>query len=151
MITICPHQKSGCQSHSIRGQQLIAKFVIVTVWCIFHLQNDDISARHRLLLSMYDKSSLTLDEKTKKEQKVPWKKLPPKDSSLSKDLYFYFYEFVMALRLGDVKMAKKSFDFLKKYFNPMCIKLAVKLLDDIMDRGGLDKRGFADKFINRNT
>lgn len=100
---------------------------------------------------MYDKSSLTLDEKTKKEQKVPWKKLPPKDSSLSKDLYFYFYEFVMALRLGDVKMAKKSFDFLKKYFNPMCIKLAVKLLDDIMDRGGLDKRGFADKFINRNT
>lgn len=114
-----------------------------------NLQNDDISARHRLLLSMYDKSSLVLDEKEKSERKVPWKKLPPKDSSLSKDLYFYFYEFVMALRHGDVEMAKKSFDFLEKYFDVMCIKLAVKLLDEVMDRGGLDKRGFADKFISR--
>ncbi|VDN94659.1 unnamed protein product [Brugia pahangi] len=110
--------------------------------------NDDISARHRLLLSMYDESSLLLDEKTKKERKIPWKKLPPKDSSLSKDLYFYFYEFVMALRHGDVEMAKKSFDFLEKHFNLMNSKLAMKLLDDVMDRGGLDKRGFADKFIS---
>ncbi|CAG9537812.1 unnamed protein product [Cercopithifilaria johnstoni] len=131
------------------GEELLRDCEIASVLLLLQGKNDDISARHRLLLSMYDKSSLVLDEKTKKEQKVPWKKLPPKDSSLSKDLYFYFYEFVMALRLGDVEMARKNFDFLEKYFNLMCIKLAMKLLDEVMDRGGLDKRGFADKFISR--
>lgn len=127
----------------------VCKYNHTNAFFKLNLQNDDISARHRLLLSMYDKSSLVLDEKTEKEQKIPWKKLPPKDSSLSKDLYFYFYEFVMALRLGDVEMARKSFDFLEEHFNFMCTKLGMKLLDEIMDRGGLDKRGFADKFISR--
>ncbi|VIO89466.1 Uncharacterized protein BM_BM11018 [Brugia malayi] len=129
------------------GEELLKDCEIASVLLLLR-KNDDISARHRLLLSMYDESSLLLDEKTKKERKIPWKKLPPKDSSLSKDLYFYFYEFVMALRHGDVEMAKKSFDFLEKHFNLMNSKLAMKLLDDVMDRGGLDKRGFADKFIS---
>lgn len=112
-------------------------------------QNDDISARHRLLLSMYDESSLGLfDNKKEEGRKIPWKELPPKDSSLSKELYFYFYEFVMALRGGDVDLAKKSFDFLEKHFNMMCIKLAMKLLEDVMHKGGLDKRGFGDKFLH---
>ncbi|VDK87185.1 unnamed protein product [Onchocerca ochengi] len=131
------------------GEKLLKDCEFASVLLLLQRKNNDISARHRLLLSMYNESSLMLDEKTKKEQKVPWKKLPPKDSSLSKDLYFYFYEFVMALRHGDVEMARKSFDFLEKYFNLMCINLAMKLLDDVMDRGGLDKRGFADKFISR--
>lgn len=114
------------------------------------MQNDDISARHRLLLSMYNKSSLLPDEKTDKDRKLPWKKLPPEDSSLSKDLYFFFFDFVMALRLGDVEMAQKNLDTLEKSLNLMCKKLAMRLLDEVMDRGGLDKRGFADKFISED-
>ncbi|VDK73098.1 unnamed protein product [Litomosoides sigmodontis] len=131
------------------GEELLKDCEIASVLLLLHRKNDDISARHRLLLSMYDNSSLVLDDKTEKEQKAPWKKLPPKDSSLAKDLYFYFYEFVMALRFGDVEMARKSFDFLEKHFNLMCTKLGMRLLDEIMDRGGLDRRGFADKFISR--
>uniref|UniRef100_A0A915PKA6 Mediator of RNA polymerase II transcription subunit 22 n=1 Tax=Setaria digitata TaxID=48799 RepID=A0A915PKA6_9BILA len=131
------------------GEELLKDCEITSVLLLLHRKNDDISARHRLLLSMYDKSSLVLDEKARIEQKIPWKKIPPKDSSLSRDLYFHFYEFVMALRYGHVEMAQKSFSFLEKHFNIMCVKLAMKLLDDVMDRGGLDKKGFADKFISR--
>uniref|UniRef100_A0A183EEH4 LisH domain-containing protein n=1 Tax=Gongylonema pulchrum TaxID=637853 RepID=A0A183EEH4_9BILA len=113
-------------------------------------KNDDISARHRLLLSMYDETTL-LPPKTaanSSERKLPWNELPPKESSLSKELYVYFYEFVVALRRGRVEQARKSYDFLEKHFNMMCSKLAVRLLEDVMHRGGLDKRGFADKFLS---
>lgn len=129
------------------GAKLLEDCEIGSVLLLLLRKNDDISARHRLLLSMYDERSLVPDEKTKEERNVPWKELPPKDSSLSKDLYFYFYEFVMALRQGNVDMARKSYDYLEKQLNPMCLKLASRLLDNVMDKGGLDKRGFCDKFI----
>ncbi|VDP16129.1 unnamed protein product [Onchocerca flexuosa] len=143
------HMKSTDDPKFGYGEELLKDCEFASVLLLLQRKNNDISARHRLLLSMYDESSLLLDEKTEKERKVPWKELPPKDSSLSKDLYFCFYEFVMALRHGDVEMARKSFDFLEKHLNLMCINLATKLLDEVMDRGGLDKRGFADKFISQ--
>ncbi|VDN02683.1 unnamed protein product [Thelazia callipaeda] len=130
------------------GDELLKDCEIATVLLLLFKKNDDISGRHRLLLSLYDKSSLIPDKKTSPEWNVPWKKLPPKDSSLSKDLYFYFYEFVLAIRYGNVKMAKRSFDSLESRLNLMCIKLAMKMLHDMMHKGGLDKRGFADKFIS---
>lgn len=142
------HMKNAHDPKFGYGDELLKDCEVASVLLLLQRKNDDISARHRLLLSMYDESSLGLfDNKKEEGRKIPWKELPPKDSSLSKELYFYFYEFVMALRGGDVDLAKKSFDFLEKHFNLMCIKLAMKLLEDVMHKGGLDKRGFADKFL----
>lgn len=72
------------------------------------------------------------------EGELPWKEIPPEDSALSGDEYIYFFDFVLSLREGDVKMAEKSIDNLEGFLNDMCITLAIRLLEFVRRKGSLD-------------
>lgn len=101
------------------------------------------SPRHRLLLSMYVDEIATSSEgqerwQLEKPSPPPIRReFPAKDSALNMEQFISLYDFVKALRTGNVRIAKKSFIRMESFLDELCSNLAADMLSTVVHKGQL--------------
>ncbi|KHN71850.1 hypothetical protein Tcan_02041 [Toxocara canis] len=100
------------------------------------------SARHRLLLGMYVDEMANDQpgqEHCQSEKSSPTSKtrteFPPKDSALNREQFIRVYDFINAARIGNVRIARKSFAHMEEFLDELCLKLAADILSTVVHKG----------------
>uniref|UniRef100_A0A914ZEJ0 Factor VIII intron 22 protein n=3 Tax=Parascaris TaxID=6254 RepID=A0A914ZEJ0_PARUN len=125
------------------GKELLKDCEIACVLLLLRTKCGDMSPRHRLLLGMYvDEVATSSDGQERWQLEKPSappirREFPAKDSVLNMEQFISLYDFVRALRIGNIRIAKKSFIRLEPFLDELCSNLAADMLSIVVHKGRL--------------